>query len=159
MIVTNPGYFLKSFLLYLKKRKYIRKYFTQDHHFAHAHFVDYLFPKPICKKLILYPLPAGNGKKWNDNCVPYLDIFLHLQPRTTDTQWRHKSKKSEILRRSGRQNMLWPYLKIWDWDLIFGRAVKAIFSPGVRSPCPELKRNKYAAIQQTSVGIQLKANT
>jgi hypothetical protein len=30
--------------------------------------------------------------------------------------------------------MLRPYLKIWDWDLIFGRAVKAIFSPGVRSP-------------------------
>ena len=29
--------------------------------------------------------------------------------------------------------MLQPYLKIWDWDLIFGRAVKAISSPGVRS--------------------------
>ena len=34
----------------------------------------------------------------------------------------------------GRQNMHWPYLKIWDWDLIFGRAVKAISSLGVRSP-------------------------
>ena len=31
--------------------------------------------------------------------------------------------------------MLRPYLKIWDWDLIFDRAVKAISSPGVRSPC------------------------
>ena len=30
--------------------------------------------------------------------------------------------------------MLRPYLKILDWDLIFGRAVKAIPSPGVRSP-------------------------
>ena len=30
------------------------------------------------------------------------------------------------------------YLKTWDWDLIFGPAVKAISSPGVRSPCPEL---------------------
>ena len=30
--------------------------------------------------------------------------------------------------------MLRPYLKIWDWDLIFGRAVKAISSLGVRSP-------------------------
>ena len=32
--------------------------------------------------------------------------------------------------------MLWPYLKIWDWDwdLIFGRAVKRNSSPGVRSP-------------------------
>ena len=26
------------------------------------------------------------------------------------------------------------YLKICDWELIFGRAVKAISSPGVRSP-------------------------
>ena len=25
-------------------------------------------------------------------------------------------------------------LKIWEWELIFGRAVKAISSPGVRSP-------------------------
>jgi len=23
-----------------------------------------------------------------------------------------------------------PYLKIWEWELIFGRAVKAISSPG-----------------------------
>ena len=45
-----------------------------------------------------------------------------------------KSKKSENLDRCGRQNMLRPYLKIWDWDLIFGRAVKAISSPSVRSP-------------------------
>ena len=33
--------------------------------------------------------------------------------------------------RCDRQNILRPYLKIWDWDLIFGRAVKAISSPGV----------------------------
>ena len=31
--------------------------------------------------------------------------------------------------------MLRLYLKIWDWELIFGREVKAISSPGVRSPC------------------------
>jgi hypothetical protein len=37
-------------------------------------------------------------------------------PRTTDTQWRHKSKISEKLGRCGRPNMLWPYLKIWNWD-------------------------------------------
>ena len=54
--------------------------------------------------------------------------------RTTDTQWSHKSKISEKLGRCGRQNMIWPYLKIWDWDLIFGCAVKAISSLGVRSP-------------------------
>ena len=43
-------------------------------------------------------------------------------------------KTSENLGRCGRQNMLRPYLKIWEWELIFGRAVKAISSPGVRSP-------------------------
>ena len=31
--------------------------------------------------------------------------------------------------------MLRPYLGIWDWDLIFGRAVKAISSPSVPSLC------------------------
>ena len=51
------------------------------------------------------------------------------------TQWRHKSKISENLGRCGRQNMLWPHLKIWDWDWIFGRAVKAISCLGVRSLC------------------------
>ena len=55
--------------------------------------------------------------------------------RTTDTQWRLKSKKPENLGLCGRQNMLRTYLKIWNWELIFGRAVKAISSPGVRSPC------------------------
>ena len=44
------------------------------------------------------------------------------------------SKKSENLGRRGRQNMLWRYLKIWEWEWIFGRSVKAISSPGVRSP-------------------------
>ena len=57
------------------------------------------------------------------------------QARTTDTQWRHKSEKSENLGRCGRQNMLRPYLKTWDLDWIFGRAVKASSSLGVRSLC------------------------
>ena len=54
---------------------------------------------------------------------------------TTDTQWRHKSKKSENLGQCGRKNMLWPYLKICEWELIFGHAVKLISSPVIRSPC------------------------
>ena len=60
---------------------------------------------------------------------------LWIESRTTDTQWRHKSKISEKLGRCGRQKMLPPYLKIWEWEWIFGRAVKAISSLGVRSPC------------------------
>ena len=30
--------------------------------------------------------------------------------------------------------MLRPYPKIWEWELIFGRAVKVISSPGICSP-------------------------
>ena len=66
----------------------------------------------------------------------------HSGTRTTDTQWRHKSKISEKLGRCGRQNMLPPYLKIWEWEWIFGRAVKAISSLGVRSPCQEVLRER-----------------
>ena len=68
--------------------------------------------------------------------IRHEDILWWFETRTTDTQWRHKSKKSENLGRCGGQNMLWPYLKIWEWELIFGRAVKAISSIGVRSPWP-----------------------
>ena len=42
-------------------------------------------------------------------------------PRTTDTQLRHKSKKSEFLGKCGRQNVLQLYLKIWEWESIFRR--------------------------------------
>ena len=55
-------------------------------------------------------------------------------PRTTDTQWRHKSKISEKSGWCGRQNMLRPYLKIWEREWIFDRAVKAISSLGFHSP-------------------------
>ena len=70
----------------------------------------------------------------------YLFLKFHFKTeyqvaRTTDTQCRHKSKISEKFGRCGKQNMLPPYLKNWDWDWIFGRAVKAISSLGVRSPC------------------------
>ena len=56
------------------------------------------------------------------------------KPRTTNTQWKHKSKISEKLGWCGRQNMLRPYLKTWEWEWIFGRAVKAISALDVRSP-------------------------
>ena len=42
-----------------------------------------------------------------------------------------------------------PYLKIWEWELIFGRAVKVISSLGVRIPWPKCKKEcgneKYIA--------------
>ena len=99
-------------------------------------------------------LPFRNGKK-----LRYFEVFLNhwlsldklylyswtkvqfcsraasSDAPTTDTQWRHKLKKSENLGQCGRQNMLRPCQNIWEWELIFGLAVKAIFLPGVRSPC------------------------
>ena len=59
----------------------------------------------------------------------FYEIFLKFyskNSRTTDIQWRHKSKRSENLGWCGRQNMLQPYLKIWEWELIFSHAVKMI---------------------------------
>ena len=51
----------------------------------------------------------------------------------------------------GRQNMLPPYLKIWDWDWVLGRAVKAISSVGVRSPC--YRRTKHYLDQTTCLKV------
>ena len=45
----------------------------------------------------------------------------------------------------GRQNLLRPYLQIWEWELIFGRAVKAISSSGVRSPDSDERGTKQKA--------------
>ena len=84
-----------------------------------------------CAQLII----RHNGVKSFFKVKFPIGTFLSFWARTTDTQWRHKSKISDKLGRCGRQNTLPPYLKIWDWDWIFGRAVKAISSLGVRSPC------------------------
>ena len=67
-------------------------------------------------------------------CLKCMVAAWLVQSRTTNTQWRQKTKISEKLGRCGIQNMLPPHLKIWDWDWIFGRAVKTISSLGVRSP-------------------------
>ena len=43
-------------------------------------------------------------------CFDYFWTIVLYGPRTTDAQWRHKSKKPEILGRCGRKNMLRLYL-------------------------------------------------
>ena len=86
-------------------------------------------PKIFCSQITFC---ADVGKIWS---AISNSVFRCHCPRTTDTQWRHKLKISEKLGRCGRQNMLRPYLKIWEWEWIFGRAGKAISSLGVRSPC------------------------
>ena len=51
--------------------------------------------------------------------------------------------------------MLRPYLKVWDWDLIFGCAVKVISSPGVRSPCifPSIRMGKRKAPHNIAIHV------
>ena len=99
----------------------------------------------------LTPVHHWSSALYSRSSIAFLafpSFRLCINPRITDTQWRHKSKKSEILGRCGRQNMLRPYLKIWDWDLIFGCAVKVISSPGVRSPWVNLsiKNGSFAKL-------------
>jgi hypothetical protein len=75
---------------------------------------------PLLKTVKFWRNPQRRFKMIN-GLVKDLPYWLNIinnnlqvsNARTTDTQWRHKSKKSEILGRCGRQNMLRPYLKNW----------------------------------------------
>ena len=62
-------------------------------------------------------------------------ILKSLIPRTTENKWRHKLKNLKNVGPYGRHNMLGPYLKILEWELIFGCAVKMISSPSIHSWC------------------------
>ena len=62
--------------------------------------------------------------------------------KDTDCQGRHKSKKSEKFGWCGRQDMLWPYLKICNWDLIFSHAVKVVLSP-----CPRALKIYWVGVE------------
>ena len=105
--------------------------------FAKPHLCANLEKKCLQDRLNCLPHSFSSRKSSFKSHIPSLCTVIKVQfiARTTDTQWRHESKISEKLGRCGRQNMLPQYLKIWDWDWIFGRAVKAISSLGVRSPC------------------------
>ena len=65
-------------------------------------------------------------RKYWKNCKPQFMRFTH--------GLHAPNEGIKILGRCGRQNMLPPYLRIWDWELIFGPAVKAISSLGICSP-------------------------
>ena len=109
-------------------------------------YISTLWPYP--KEMTLFQLAWILEWDLNFHTFPLLvSLYVCTQARlnvlaspllqwawTTDTQWRHKSKKSENLGLWVRQNMLRLHLKIWDWDWIFGRAVKAISCLGVHSP-------------------------
>ena len=55
---------------------------------------------------------------------------------------------------SGRQSMLRPYRKIWDWDLIFGRAMKAIFSLGVCCPWMSTILTRLRSLLLSTTGLK-----
>ena len=104
-------------------------------------FVRYIFE--ISNRTFFYflyfPLFLSRVSKWNDiNLVSLIKQLLaasihHIHGlRTPNKGINQRYLKNLKLGRCGRQNMLRPYLKLWDW--IFGRAVKAISSLGVRSP-------------------------
>ena len=114
-----------------------------------------LFTTCFCRFRI--PIFSNAASKFILTKKNQLQNNLWTGPRTTDTQWRHKSKISEKLGRCGRQNMLPPYLKIWEWEWIFGRAVKAISTLGVRSPwlgqCPREYIHDFVLIRQIPLGL------
>ena len=45
--------------------------------------------------------------------------------------------------------MLRPYLKIWEWEWILGRAGKAVSSPGVLSPCSAASAQESSSLTDT----------
>ena len=126
--------------------KYDRIFLSNFHtHHKLAKFLQHYLMALFYKKNVIYgAVESLNSNQWIMNylatlntfwCATYLTvIWICSESRTTDTQWRHKSKISEKMGRYGRQNMLPPYLKIWEWEWIFGCAVKAFSSLGVLSP-------------------------
>ena len=101
--------------------------FSNTHHWI---LISCIYLKQTLCTLIIYI-----GNSLSTVCKTFTGIPWHhrIPSRTTDTQRRHKSSISEKMGRCGSQNMLPQYLKIWEWEWIFGRAVKAISSLGVRS--------------------------
>ena len=79
--------------------------------------------------LLMFSFKWSNfGKQLESESVPLVSIKLGLvlglrTPNEGTNQWYLKK-----MGQCGRQNMLRPYLKIWEWEWIFGHAVKAISS-------------------------------
>ena len=129
-IITNHPWLLRPFMFKWRHQRQIIHHFNQCDKRLELNVSLDSIKIQLLLSFDLSDLEKSLGDLFQNNIRS-----KHLsQPRTTDTQWRHKSKISEKLGRCGRKNMLPPYLKIWDWDWIFGRAVKAFSSLGVRSP-------------------------
>ena len=86
-----------------------------------------LGPKPILKWVIL------SQANWNLTQTSKFKLWSTFLLSKYST-WIFICRN---LGRCARQNMPRPYLKIWEWELIFGHAVKTISSPDICSPWPE----------------------
>ena len=86
---------------------------------------------PRGQKIKLISAVSNSKISWISIVEPFYNCSLPLfycktfKKRETSNSKMHglRTKKSENLGRCGRQNVLWPYLKIWEWEWIFGRSV------------------------------------
>ena len=80
----------------------INSRFFEEHNFFYDFFFNGFRIRHQLYSLIVLPF------------IFVFTIFNQKIPQATDTQWRYQSKIYEKLGRCGRQNLLWPYLKIWE---------------------------------------------
>ena len=76
---------------------------------------------------------------WHKNHVSESEHYMTYQWLRTSNEGINQRN----LGWCGRQNMLRSYLKILEWEWIFGHAVKAIFSLGVRSPWSKVTISEF----------------
>ena len=72
---------------------------------------------------------------WYSNVKNFksLTCFRRYHGLQTSNEGIIQKKKSENLGRCDKQNILWQYLKIWEWELIVCHTVTTISSRGLRS--------------------------
>ena len=88
--------------------------------------------------IIEYRISSCSFCPWIVSSLDYLLQLYLLWPLALCTDYRHPNEgmNQRYLKNWANvaDSMLRPYLKIWDWDWVFGHAVKTISSLGVRSP-------------------------
>ena len=115
----------------------LRVFFCDDH---------VTFKSPPTNALLLCIVNCSGSGCW-------LALSHRLRTPNEGINQRYLKK----LGRCGRQYIIWQYLKIWDWDWFFGRAVKTISSLGVRSPWLYITRDWNCFANFTNFWIPLRS--
>ena len=112
---------------------YGKYFYTKKSYFAHVYvmsmFVSIIISQRWKKKWSIYAIST-----------PRLNLSINgldqgLRTPTEGINQRNLKMWANVADKvSGLQSMLQSYQKIWKWEWIFGRAVKAISSPGLGSP-------------------------